>query len=190
MYCGFRSFSAPKTCISTNSTFCKRSNRQDQGPAFDYYLDARLGKSWQVATCHEQIAKCNLSRKSRNHSRERGTSEMNFKKEFHLTATHCNTLQHTATHCNTLQYTATWKRNEWDEINTTQPLSSWLKSSLRIRLHIELPAKLLDYFLRSNKSKINQKGFERIDPPSHQGTILLFQVIKAIIIITHKMQLF
>ena len=27
-----------------------------------------------------------------------------------------------------------------------------------------LPAKLLDYFLRSNKSNINQLRFERIDP--------------------------
>ena len=59
-----------------------------------------------------------------------------------VATTHCNTLQHTATHCNTLccsvlQCVVRTCRVTWIE-------------------HTELPLRLLDYFLRSNKSNINQ----------------------------------
>jgi len=42
-----------------------------------------------------------------------------------------------------------------------QNLKRCLKPSLsHLSLHIELPAKLLDYFLRSNKSNINKSSFK------------------------------
>jgi len=45
----------------------------------------------------------------------------------------------------------------------------------RIRLHIEFPAKLLDYFLRSNKSNINQyfrsEGRQRLVPTDELGSL-------------------
>jgi len=61
---------------------------------------------------------------------------------FTTVVAHCSTLQYTATHCNTLpQCTA---------IQCTLILLHILFE------HVEHPVKLLDYFLRSNKSNISQ----------------------------------
>ena len=44
--------------------------------------------------------------------------------EVHITATHCNTLQHTATHCNTLQHTATHCNKKCDHFLRRTSLSN------------------------------------------------------------------
>jgi len=54
-------------------------------------------------------------------------------------------------------------------LSTSSTASLWhLQSSCKWPyLRIELPAKLLDYFLRSNKSNINQSASKLLEPPEN-----------------------
>ena len=73
-------------------------------------------------------------------------------------ATYCNMLQRTATRCNMLQHAATccnmlaWWFGGWVQLVDC-------KWSYKRFEHIELAAKLLKHFLRSNESNINQYIF-------------------------------
>jgi len=89
----------------------------------------------------------------------------------HRTTTHCNTLQHTATHCSSgICHTncvclpaflhtvggGTWQWRIFEIFEIWLIYMPDICQTWPIFEHVELPAKLLDYFLRSNKSNIKQ----------------------------------
>ena len=89
---------------------------------------------------------------------------------------HCYTLQHTVTHthprrCKTSLVSK--RGTVCPEVAGSIPtkLQKELKSTFE---HIELPVKLLDYFLRSNKSNVNRSQH---DPITHTYTRITHETL-------------
>jgi len=52
--------------------------------------------------------------------------------------------------------------------SSSEAIANWNQQGFNTDEHIELPTKLLDYFLRSNKSNINQYGCTNIGRSLHR----------------------
>jgi len=115
--------SPPTSCLQPWVSFIKQDatlNRPEFAPRWIIFVDAKIsGKSmdyiekpfqhiWNQRLVALQSVLIRTLVNIQTIIWESGYSENCHDTLSHLTATHCNTLQHTATHCNILQHTATY----------------------------------------------------------------------------------